>query len=111
MEILEDYYQCTGIFLGEAQRGSDPEDVAVETAFPDQDAHVYTSTVGHLTLRGRNFPNPILEIPTFHVLHGVTDLFSRRRLQLPVCHELDAKHEPRPPHVADDCSMGMHRYM
>jgi hypothetical protein len=39
--------QRTSIFLGEAQRGSDPEDVAVEPAFPNQDARLYTSTIDH----------------------------------------------------------------
>ncbi|BAS84101.1 Os03g0338100, partial [Oryza sativa Japonica Group] len=67
-----------GILLGEAQRGSDPEDVPVEAAFADQDAH------------------------TFHVLHGAANLVFRRRLELPVRHQLDAEHETRPPHVADN---------
>lgn len=37
------------------------------------------------------------------MLHGVAYLVIRRCLQLPVSHELDAQHETRPPHVADDC--------
>ena len=37
------------------------------------------------------------------MFHDVADLLFGRRLELPVGHELDAEHEARPPHVADDC--------
>lgn len=37
------------------------------------------------------------------MFHGVADLIFRRRLELPIGDQLDAEHETRSPHVADDC--------